>query len=118
LENRGGTKALDRSHELTAGSVGRIILAYFLTAIFSGIMVAVFNEGAKAMGLISAYHLTQEMVRLLSSTLGGILFGPISAIALTLEYYDQRARKENVDIEQIARALSAPDSLASGTFAS
>jgi hypothetical protein len=118
-ENIGGTRALDRSHQLTAGSVGRIILAYFLTAIFTGIMVAVFNEGARAIGLMSApYHLTKEMVRLLSSTLGGILFGPISAIALTLEYYDQRSRRENIEIEQIARTISAPDALVSGTYAS
>jgi len=32
------------------------------------------------------------------------LFGPISAIALALEYFDQRVRKESFDINQMMMA--------------
>jgi hypothetical protein len=48
---------------------------------------------------------------------GGVLFGPITAIALTLVYYDQRVRKEAFDIEHMMAMMSTPENLASGTSA-
>jgi hypothetical protein len=49
--------------------------------------------------------------------LGGILFGPISAIALALEYFDQRVRKESFDAQQMKALMTIPEHLSSGAYA-
>jgi hypothetical protein len=118
LENITGSESLTRSSTLTKDSVGRIIVIYFLTTIFTACMVVALETGVAALGL-TAFHdarrfsgqLFQEVI----STLGGILFGPITAIALTLAYYDQRVRKEAFDIDHMMSLMAAPDNLSSGT---
>ena len=57
-------------------------------------MASALNAGVNALGLTFPYHgfLTRDMLKEITGTLGNVLFGPISAIALTLEYYDQRVR--------------------------
>jgi hypothetical protein len=69
----------------------------------------------------TAFHGTgifsREMFDEVLATLGGILFGPITAIALTLVYYDQRVRKEAFDIEHMMSLMAAPGNLASGASA-
>jgi hypothetical protein len=117
LENVSGTQALKRSGELTMDAVGRIVIVFFLTSIFTGLTVAALNQGARALGLLSPPHqgiLTREVLRLLTTTLGGIVFGPISAVALALEYYDQRVRKEGFDVAHMMSLMNAPENLASG----
>jgi hypothetical protein len=111
LENITGNQSLKRSSYLATNAVGRVVIVYFLTSIFTGIVAASLNEAAKAMGLMSPLHpgMTRELLRQISLTLGGILFGPISAIALTLEYYDQRVRKEAFDIDHMMRMMTGPE---------
>lgn len=121
LENITGNRALKRSSELTKGSVGRVILAYFLTYLFTLAMETALNTGARAMGLMSPFHkglLTPNMLREINSTLSNVLFGPVNAIALTLVYYDQRVRKEAFDIEHMMNLMKPPEPLASGSTAS
>lgn len=121
LENIGARQSLKRSEYLTSGSVGRIVIVFFLTSIITGTMVAALNAGATALGLTATPYRgipSKEVLRLFTTAMGGILFGPISAIALALEYFDQRVRKEEFDIEGMRRQMSAPCNLASGTSAS
>jgi hypothetical protein len=119
LESITGNEALSRSSSLTKGSVGRVIVVYFLTTIFTIGMVAVLDAVVEALGS-TALHGTgifsAEMFQELMATLGGILFGPITAIALTLVYYDQRVRKEAFDIEHMMSMMAAGN-LASGASA-
>lgn len=119
LENLGGKKAVDRSDQLTADSVGRIIIVFFLTSICTGILVWALNAGAMALGWTAPVHqgvLSKEILRLVTTTLGGIFFGPISAIALVLEYFNLRVRYESFDVEQL-KTLMAPENLFSSTYA-
>ena len=114
LENLTARKALSRSESLTRGSVGRIILSFFLTSVLTGILVTALNEGARALGFNSSSYYgipSKELIRLITAALGGILFGPISAIALALEYFDQRARKESFDIQQMKTLMTTPEHL-------
>jgi hypothetical protein len=112
LENLKGREALSRSSSLTRNSVGRIIVVYFLTAIFSGLMVFALSEGASALGLASfRTKLGSELLQEITSTLGAILFGPTTAIALTLAYYDQRVRNEAFDITHMMSLMGVPESL-------
>lgn len=101
LENIPVGQALPRSSALTQNFRGRIIVVYFLTWIFLGIMQYPLNAG---MGLLwpiihpHFVHLTRLNLRDISSMLAMTLFGPVSAIGLTLSYYDLRVRKEAFDL--------------------
>jgi hypothetical protein len=120
MENISGTKAMDRSRSLTRDSVGRIVIVFFLTSICTGILVFALNAGATALGWTApAYQrvLSKEVLRLITTTLGGILFGPITAIALVLEYFDLRVRYECFDIQQLKSLMMAPETLSSSTYA-
>ncbi len=121
LENITGNESLKRSSNLTKDSVGRVIVVYFLTAIFTAGMAFALGSAVAALGL-TAFHdtgrLTGQLMQEVISTLGAILFGPVTAIGLTLAYYDQRVRKEAFDIEHMMSMMAAPETLASGTSAS
>lgn len=121
VENISGVPALKRSGALTIDAVGRIISVFFLTSICTSILVAALNEAARLAGwTLPSYRgiLTPKMLRLTTRALGGIVFGPISAIALALEYFDQRLRKEGFDSEQMRLQMMVPENLASRTSAS
>ena len=120
LENITGSAALSRSSDLTKGSAGRVIVVYFLTSIFTFCMAFALITGLTALGLTvfrGTGMLTRQAWQEIISTLGRILFGPITAIALTLVYYDQRVRKEAFDIEHTMRVMSAPENSAPGPTA-
>jgi len=111
LESLGPRKALDRSEGLTKDSTARIILVFFLTSILTGILVTFFNHAMAYFGWSPSPHdaLSAHMLNLLTSTLGGIFFGPISAIALALEYFDLRVRFEGFDLQQLHTLMMAPE---------
>lgn len=116
LEDIPGGKALARSAHLTEGFVGRVIVVYFLTTIFTAVMVTTLDTVVAAVGFIQFHQtgiLSREALREVATALGGILFNPVTAIALTLVYYDQRVRREAFDIEQLMRMLGASDKPAS-----
>ncbi len=114
LEDVDGGQSLKRSAELTRGYVGRVIVVYFLTAIFSLIMATALTAGVNQFGsgIFHTGMLTKAALEQIMAALSGILFGPISAIGLTLAYYDLRMRKEAFDIEHMMSLLSAPQRMA------
>jgi hypothetical protein len=101
LENITVWRSLDRSSALTQGFRGRVIIVYFLTWIFYGIMKYPLDAGVQLLWpLVHPHlaHLTRLNLRDISSVLATTLFGPLSAIGLTLAYYDLRVRKEAFDL--------------------
>ncbi|MGE5324453.1 MAG: hypothetical protein ACM3SW_16420 [Actinomycetota bacterium] len=121
LENISGGESLRRSSDLTKDSVGRVIVVYFLTAIFAVIIAAGLIAGVDALGSSLFQHagiFTMALMRQTINTLAATLFGPISAIALTLVYYDQRVRKEAFDIEHMMSLMPDADASATGASAS
>jgi hypothetical protein len=120
LEKITGNASLRRSSSLTSDFVGRVIVVYFLTIIFTFGMTYALSAGVDALGSI-AFHdtgiFTRQVFEEIASMLGGVLFGPVTAIGLTLVYYDLRVRKEAFDIERMMR-LMAPENQASGASAS
>jgi hypothetical protein len=110
LENIKGRQALSRSSSLTKNSVGRVIVVYFLTTIFAALMVVALNAGAGILGLATSHaRIGTQLWIEIANKVGGILFGPISAISLTLVYYDQRMRNEAFDIEHMMSMMPAPE---------
>jgi len=77
----------------------------------TGILVTFFNHAMAYFGWSPSPHdaLSAHMLNLLTSTLGGIFFGPISAIALALEYFDLRVRFEGFDLQQLHTLMMAPE---------
>jgi hypothetical protein len=112
LENITVREALDRSSSLTRDYVGRVIVVFFLTTVFTIMMAFALDEGASLLNLPVTHGmgaLAQQVWREIVAALGGILFGPVTAIALTLVYYDQRVRKEAFDIEHMMQLISAAE---------
>ena len=100
LENITVWQSLDRSSALTQGFRGRVIIVFFITWIFYGIMKYPLDAGVELLcSLIHPHlHLTRLNLRDISSVLATTLFGPLSSIGLTLAYYDLRVRKEAFDL--------------------
>jgi len=101
LENIPVGHALPRSSDLTQGFRPRVIIVFFLPWIFSGITRYFLNARLLWLWPIihpHLVHLTELNLRDISSVLATTLFGPISAIGLTLTYYDLRVRKETFDL--------------------
>jgi hypothetical protein len=97
LENIPVGQALPRSSDLTQNFRSRVIIVFFLTTIFYGIVKYSLNAGLLWLWPIihsHLVHLTELNLRDISSVLATTLFGPVSAIGLTLIYYDLRVRKE------------------------
>jgi hypothetical protein len=97
LENITVRQALPRSSALTQNFIGRVSVVFFLIWIFSGIMKYPLDAGMNLLWPIihpHFVHLTRLNLRDISSVLATTLFGPVSAIGLTLDYYDLRVRKE------------------------
>ena len=115
MENISALQSLKRSAYLTRGSVARIVIAFFMTALCTGILVVALRAGAAALELTPPPYgnmPSEKVMTLITTTLGGILFGPISAIALALEYFDQRVRKESFDLNQMM--MTGPEDFVTG----
>lgn len=101
LENIPVGQALPRSLALTQNFIGRVTIVYFLPLIFYGMTKYLLDAGMDLLWPIIHPHfvlLTKLNLRDISSVLAMTLFGPLSAIGLTLTYYDLRARKEAFDL--------------------
>ena len=120
LEDISAGQSLSRSSFLTQGSVFRVIVVYFLTSIFTMVMVWAVTAGLLFLGPTLFQHtgiLTQQAATQILASLAATVFGPVTAIGLTLMYYDLRVRKEAFDIDHMMRMM-APENLASGASAS
>jgi hypothetical protein len=117
LEDITGRQALDRSSHLTQDAIGRVLVVALLTSVIAVAMALLLDAGLS--GLATVFHpagiLTGPIAKEITPTIIGILFGPISAIALTLVYYDQRVRKEAFDIEHMMALMGAPTGIPSGS---
>jgi hypothetical protein len=89
------SRALERSRELSKGSVGHIIRALLLLwVIIFGIQFAVIAVGSVA---------TSARVAQVISQCAGIFTYPLTGVMTTLLYYDLRIRKEGFDLELAAK---------------
>lgn len=110
LENISASESMERSKHLTKNAVGRVIIVSFLTGIFAWAMSTAAGAGLNALSPAVFAHsgvLTKEVLAQILTTLAEIVLGPISAIGLTLVYYDQRVRKEAFDLEHMMRMMTA-----------
>ena len=115
LENIPVRQSLPRSSRLTQNFIGRVVVVYFLTSIFAAIMNYALNAGLLWLWPIihpHLVHLTKLNLRDISSIVSKTLFGPVSAIGLTLVYYDLRVRKEAFDLDQMMDLMGGAENVA------
>ncbi len=117
LENRGAAAAGRRSRDMVAGYGGKvfglIMLLGLVTATLTLGITAIMELVTEMVPFFKTGDLaTQQMRELVLSqvaqALGVILLAPLGPIAITLQYYDLRVRREGLDIEAQATQMGVP----------
>jgi hypothetical protein len=128
LEETSAWKALKRSWNLTRGSRWRIFVAWIMAFACAMVMAGVVASLAWwiATAIYTGHHRggfnqrVYELIVYFFYALIRTVVGPLYPIAVTLFYYDQRARKEGFDVELMMAAakLVVPAPAASPSTAS
>ncbi len=114
--------AMRRSKVLAAGTKGRIFVVLLITGVLY-LVVGVLQSPASYFILVAPQqgHYLAQAISLLISFLGHTIVAPIGLIGLTLLYFDQRVRKEALDLQlllegsgSVPGAPAAPASPAQG----
>lgn len=92
--------AMRRSKGLTVGTKGRIFMVLLIAVCLYGV-VAVLESPATLLLVLAPKeeHYTARAITLVISFFGNTVVAPIAAIGLTLVYFDQRVRKEALDLQ-------------------
>ncbi len=112
LEGTNVSDSLSRSSELTRGGRGRIFVIYCLFFVLTMVGGAVWPvitglvAAARSVPLQPAHlPMWAQLVSQFGAFVTQSLIGPITTIALTLVYYDQRVRKEAFDLRHMMDQL-------------
>jgi len=107
LEELPARPALRRGRFLARSGIRRITLIYLLMAAMSlGLTGALWLPGEIYQEYFPKAFLTYVLLRSIGSFIAGVLAGPIGTIAVALLYYDQRIRKEALDLQVMMDSLS------------
>ena len=97
--------AMRRSKTLAAGSKGRIFVVLLISGVLYSV-VAVLESPASLLLYFAPQrqHYLAQAISLILSFLGHTLVTPVGLIGLTLLYFDQRVRKEALDLQMLLEA--------------
>jgi hypothetical protein len=112
LEDVGIFGAIERGHALTRSAFWRIFGIALLTAVITSIAgnilgtpVSLVMEGLLSGGLDGRYAaLSLALVTAVSSVVQAAFVAPFTGAVTSLQYVDQRIRKEAFDVELMTRA--------------
>lgn len=111
LEDETATAAIQRSIDLTRGSLGRVfvllvftmIITYGVLAIFQGpFMVAAAMAGPDTSGVFWF-----NLLGTITGSIGGAFTAPLMIVAFAVLYYDLRVRREGLDLQLMMANLDA-----------
>lgn len=114
LENLGTTDAMSRSSELSKGNRGRIFVIWLLFIVLTiGISLLLqwpitIAAGVSTRGALRTIGVGWQVASLVATFISQCLVGPLTTIAFSLVYYDQRVRKEAFDLQLMMTTLDAP----------
>lgn len=120
IENLTAGSAIDRSVKLSEGGRWRIFGGILFPGIaaggFSGGSILLIESMRTHIGWLASHPMAVAGVNGAISLFADVIFIPVSALVLTVLYYDQRIRREGYDIEKMMEGagLSAPRSSPSG----
>jgi hypothetical protein len=113
VEKQGPLEAIPRSSVLTKGSRSRIFVVLLLVIVFTYVIALIFQLPVLFMvgisRLLNPRAITPGISALLliASFLSSSLVTPVSTIAISLIYYDQRVRKEGFDMQLMMASLKS-----------
>jgi hypothetical protein len=105
LEGTRGREAMRRSWRLVKGRTGKIFLTIFLAGLLVGVIGGVLTLPA---GLIAVHWKEGWIVRTIALAIVSVLTTPFVSIVRVLLYFDQRVRKEGLDLAIMAQELARP----------
>ena len=115
LEKTGPVDSIKRSYDLTRGTVGRLFLIFLLYGVIAVALVVVFSVPFVVVSALAKGQaaVKWQILQQFGSFLAGTICTPISIIATSLVYYDQRVRKEAFDLTLMMEAIGqAPPPMA------
>jgi hypothetical protein len=102
--SRNGREIRRRSWELVKGYRGKVFLVFLVIVAIQILMqIGVAVVGSFAFGTGNGSAVLSVLENVVS-----LLLTPISAIAVTLLYYDFRIRKEGFDLEILSQSMGGP----------
>ncbi len=114
LEGRGVFASLRRAGELSRGQFWRLFGIYLLANVTTSLVSQVIAIPFSIVGVLLIFVLPESwalagmlLATNIATVLTGALVAPFNAAVLALQYYDQRFRKEGLDIQLLNQSLHA-----------
>jgi hypothetical protein len=114
IEKQGPLDAMHRSSQLTEGSRGAIFVILLLVIVIAGIVsfilqfpIIIVAVLARMMSPGGGFSLGVNVLLQIADFLSSTLTMPLSTIAISLVYYNQRVRKEGFDLQFMLASLKS-----------
>jgi hypothetical protein len=114
LEGHGVFASLGRAAQLSRGQFWRLLGIYLLANLITSFVAQVITIPFSIVGVGLMFVVPESwalasmlLVTNIATVLTGALVGPFNAAVLALQYYDQRFRKEGLDIQLLNQSLHA-----------
>ncbi len=114
LEGHGVFASMRRASQLSRGQFWRLFGIYLLANLITSFVAQVIAIPFSIIGVVFLFVLPDNwalagmlLATNISTVLIGALIGPFNAAVLALQYYDQRFRKEGLDIQLLNQSLHA-----------
>jgi hypothetical protein len=114
LEGHGVFDSLARAAQLSRGQFWRLLGIYLLANLITSFVSQVITIPFSLLGVGLMFVVPESwglasmlLVTNVATVLTGALVGPFNAAVLALQYYDQRFRKEGLDIQLLNQSLHA-----------
>jgi glycerophosphoryl diester phosphodiesterase family protein len=116
LEDETATSAIQRSIDLTRGSLGRVLVLLMFTMIITYAVLAIFQGpfliAAAMAGPESSGGFWFNLLGTITGSIGGAFTAPLMIVAFAVLYYDLRVRREGLDLQLMLSNLEAGTGIA------
>lgn len=116
LEDETATSAIQRSIDLTRGSLGRVLVLLMFTMIITYAVLAIFQGpfliAAAMAGPETSGGFWFNLLGTITGSIGGAFTAPLMIVAFAVLYYDLRVRREGLDLQLMLSNLEAGTGIA------
>lgn len=114
IEDLGLSEAVSRSSDLTKGSRGRIFVVALIGVMLTYMALVIFQLPLVAVAVVMGRQTAQaplwvNVASAIAQFISNTLVGPVLTIAMSLIYYDQRVRKEGLDLQLIMSGITTTE---------
>lgn len=108
---------IGRSRALAKGQWGKISGVMLIAIVIAFLPNIALNLGAMSVLQVNWMQASQSLLVVMGTTLLGALLAPFSNAVVVLLYYDQRVRKEGLDVQLAVEAMGSPGAAPAGAGA-